>query len=464
LIREEKFIKEQIEDAGIQQEHYLLDIDWAIEYTAYLKQSLNSVREMSPVNNKPLIDHVLGTVKKGLKESNEYVFVNEKTWLFLMNLYGGGPEISRSFYLEELSLNSIQSRTSSLFSDYHQRTLETQKSDQLSTVESAMSNSIAGYNRGQSITGVSSLDQNGFVAALQSPPLEPGNAVTLKRINSVERHQKKYSLVRVPFNNYGLQNTSNYCFLNACLQCLLCFEELNEYFENEKYKLIKYKTSKDLRFSTAYSDLLRSLRKTSSKTNYTNAAAFKKHIRKVFDPYEQHDIQEFLRFVLSEIQDELNPSNSKKKITSTVQNDPEQAWILYQKLHLSIIDKLFSGQLLNQVTCKKCNNVSRTVDPFLDLSIPINGKSLYESLSSFFAEENLPDLYKCENCKKKASAKKNMIISKTPKILVIHLKRFKTYPTKRKILDFVDFPIERLDIKKFFQFFFSFLFLFTTYL
>jgi len=36
----------------------------------------------------------------------------------------------------------------------------------------------------------------------------------------------------------GLLNKSNYCFLNACLQCLFSFDILNEYFLSETYKQI----------------------------------------------------------------------------------------------------------------------------------------------------------------------------------------------------------------------------------
>lgn len=53
----------------------------------------------------------------------------------------------------------------------------------------------------------------------------------------------------------------------------------------------------------------------------------------------------------------------------------------------------------------------------------------------------LADYYYCDYCKKKERATKSIIISKTPKILLIHLKRFKLFPKKRiKLTDSIDFP------------------------
>ena len=81
----------------------------------------------------------------------------------------------------------------------------------------------------------------------------------------------------------------------------------------------------------------------------------------------------------------------------------------------------------------------------MSLAITGNSKkkviSLYDCLDVFFAEEDLTDFYYCDYCKKKSRATKSLIISKTPKILLLHLKRFKLFPKKRiKLTDSIDFP------------------------
>ena len=89
----------------------------------------------------------------------------------------------------------------------------------------------------------------------------------------------------------------------------------------------------------------------------------------------------------------------------------------------------------------------------MDLSLPIgnNSVSLEDCLNLFFQEEELTDIYYCDTCKRKSKAKRLIRISKTPKILVIHLKRFKMFPKKKKITDFISFPLNKFDISKYFS-------------
>ena len=41
---------------------------------------------------------------------------------------------------------------------------------------------------------------------------------------------------------------------------------------------------------------------------------------------------------------------------------------------LSIIEEVFGGYYLNTILCLECNNVSRTKDPMLDMSVTISFK------------------------------------------------------------------------------------------
>ena len=111
----------------------------------------------------------------------------------------------------------------------------------------------------------------------------------------------------------------------------------------------------------------------------------------------------------------------------------------------NIIDEIFAGQMSSKVICKNCENISETFDPFLDLSLSIsleNHSNLFDCMNSFFSNEELSDNYFCEKCKCKSQAIKLFKITKLPKILVIHLKRFKSFPKKRKIHKKITFPIK----------------------
>lgn len=83
--------------------------------------------------------------------------------------------------------------------------------------------------------------------------------------------------------------------------------------------------------------------------------------------------------------------------------------------------------LRSEVHCKNCKHVSRTYDPYLDLSLPLASArkvTIYDCLDSHFKEE-IAESYTCEKCKKVDKVKLIISICKTSRILAIHLKRFK---------------------------------------
>lgn len=249
--------------------------------------------------------------------------------------------------------------------------------------------------------------------------------------------KKKKTLV------FGLINKSNYCFLNACLQCLFTFDCLNEYFLSESYKQINHKTLKRHKFILTYTDALKIVKLSSiSKKNAVNLSGIQKLIKKYFNPAEQQDIHEFLRVFLSEMQEELTlkPQKNENKLKST------------------IIEDLFGGETLTKIICRNCKQFVEISDKFMDLSLPIKKKkqcNIYDCLNRYFNEDGYVDCYKCEFCGKKSQALKSTRLVKLPRILVIHFKRFKIFPKKQKIYDSIDFPMEDLDLSMFFLFILS---------
>jgi ubiquitin carboxyl-terminal hydrolase 22/27/51 len=69
-------------------------------------------------------------------------------------------------------------------------------------------------------------------------------------------------------------------------------------------------------------------------------------------------------------------------------------------------------------------------------------------LRHFTAPEMLTDPVMCPNCDKKTSTKKQHVVSKLPKVLCLHLKRFNA-ATNKKIEDFVSFPCRGLNMGPF---------------
>ncbi|MBN3270453.1 UP44A hydrolase, partial [Polyodon spathula] len=164
-----------------------------------------------------------------------------------------------------------------------------------------------------------------------------------------------------------------------------------------------------------------------------------------FRGYAQQDAQEFLCELLDKVQREL-------ETTGTVQpaHMPASQRKLIKQV-LNVINTIFHGQLLSQVTCLACDNKSNTVEPFWDLSLEFPeryhcyGKEtasqypclLTEMLAKFTETEALEGkIYACDQCNSKRrrfsskpvillEAQKQLMVHKLPQVLRLHLKRFR---------------------------------------
>ncbi|KAL4624937.1 ubiquitin carboxyl-terminal hydrolase 44 [Arapaima gigas] len=164
-----------------------------------------------------------------------------------------------------------------------------------------------------------------------------------------------------------------------------------------------------------------------------------------FRGYAQQDAQEFLCELLDKVQRELENTGA---LTPTSMPLNQRRLI---KQVLSVVNTIFHGQLLSQVTCLACDNRSNTIEPFWDLSLEFperyhyNGKEtaaqvscqLTEMLAKFTETEALEgSIYACEHCNNKrrkfsskpvilTEAQKQLMVHKLPQVLRLHLKRFR---------------------------------------
>ena len=100
-----------------------------------------------------------------------------------------------------------------------------------------------------------------------------------------------------------------------------------------------------------------------------------------FSGFAQHDAQEFLRYLLDGLHEDLNRIRMKPKYQEIV-DDPNESelsrsetwWQNYCERNDSCIKDIFCGQLRSYVTCKKCKYRSSAYDPFWDLSMPLPKK------------------------------------------------------------------------------------------
>ncbi|XP_042323968.1 ubiquitin carboxyl-terminal hydrolase 44 isoform X1 [Sceloporus undulatus] len=164
-----------------------------------------------------------------------------------------------------------------------------------------------------------------------------------------------------------------------------------------------------------------------------------------FHGYAQQDAQEFLCELLDKVQQELETARTKcPALIPTSQKK-------LIKQVLNVVNTIFHGQLLSQVTCLACDNKSNTIEPFWDLSLEFperyhcNGKEttcqypcmLTEMLAKFTETEALEGkIYACDQCNKKrrkfsskpvifSEAQKQLMVCQLPQVLRLHLKRFR---------------------------------------
>uniref|UniRef100_A0A8C2XMG7 Ubiquitin carboxyl-terminal hydrolase n=1 Tax=Cyclopterus lumpus TaxID=8103 RepID=A0A8C2XMG7_CYCLU len=131
-----------------------------------------------------------------------------------------------------------------------------------------------------------------------------------------------------------------------------------------------------------------------------------------FRGYDQQDAQEFLCELLDKVQQELDTEGSKRRIVIPITQRK------LSKQVLKVLNTIFHGQLLSQVTCLSCKHKSNTVEPFWDLSLEFperyhsidkgSGSTAYqrsctltEMLSKFTEMEALEgSIYACNHCNK----------------------------------------------------------------
>jgi len=296
-----------------------------------------------------------------------------------------------------------------------------------------------------------SLKEPAEVASSLMPEYSKGSRIS--SCTSVRRANSKLGVC-------GLENLGNTCFMNSILQCLSKDRTLREYFCDRKYK----KDCKGAcRLTNAFGEFMDNIW-SKSEPSYISPRSVKLEVQKLAPKFvgnHQHDSQEFLRYLIEGVHDELNVVKTKPTYSYDDlddMRDDEKArvvWERYLSRESSLIQDLFVGQLRSTLTCSQCGHASVTFDPFWDLSLPIPIKrsdvaDIAECFQTFTQEEILDGAEKptCEKCKKRRKCTKKFLIERCPKVLVIHLKRFAGQRYRTKLSTHVIFPTE-LDIKQY---------------
>lgn len=184
--------------------------------------------------------------------------------------------------------------------------------------------------------------------------------------------------------------------------------------------------------------------------------------------HEQQDSPDFLLFILEKLIEEIGQKVTfiPGKINHSNQSIENSFELListidYNKFlekEFSPLTNLFNGLGHATTVCKICKNKNSKFETFKVLEVEIPDEetdlNIYDCLNKRSENEELDDdnRYQCSFCGVKSNAIRKHLIMKTPKILIIHFKRFKKDMYGRilgKNNKKIDFPICNLNIEKY---------------
>jgi ubiquitin carboxyl-terminal hydrolase 9/13 len=156
------------------------------------------------------------------------------------------------------------------------------------------------------------------------------------------------------------------------------------------------------------------------------------------------DAHEFLNLLLNQVVDNVEMFSSQHpkplKLSQSNGSTPENALskvmtngingtsIPANGLDTTWVHDLFEGTLTSETRCLTCENTSQRDEAFLDLSVDLETHTSVTSCLRKFSEEEMlceRNKFHCDNCGGLQEAEKRMKIKRLPRILALHLKRFK---------------------------------------
>eukprot|EP00761_Pharyngomonas_kirbyi_P000222 gb/GECH01000222.1/.p1 GENE.gb/GECH01000222.1/~~gb/GECH01000222.1/.p1 ORF type:complete len:369 (+),score=42.60 gb/GECH01000222.1/:1-1107(+) len=258
---------------------------------------------------------------------------------------------------------------------------------------------------------------------------------------------------------FGLDNFGNTCYCNSVLQALYFCIPFRNAVLNYYNRTVNDPEARD----TLLGELSELFALVSYQKKRTGSIAPRRFLQRLreeneaFRGFMQQDAHEFLNYLLNTMAEQLEEYENKHNKPSSLSQTKAQQ----QKNHSShnhsstdpqqthprtFVHDVFAGTLTNETRCICCERTTSRDEMFFDLSVDVQqNSSISNCLRNFSSTEMLSrqDKFFCEECCSLQEAQKSMRVKKMPRVLALHLKRFKYMERQgvhRKLPHRVAFP------------------------
>lgn len=197
---------------------------------------------------------------------------------------------------------------------------------------------------------------------------------------------------------------------------------------------------------TSLKDIFEAILNNSSRIGVVSPHKFLEILRReneMFRSAMHQDAHEFLNLLLNQVVDNVelfskqhptltqpqaNGGAPEKGLATAMSSAVAGAYPTAKVSDGRWVHDLFEGLLTSETRCLTCENTSQRDEAFLDLSVDLSAHTSVTSCLRKFSEEEMlceRNKFHCDNCGGLQEAEKRMKIKRLPRILALHLKRFK---------------------------------------
>ncbi|KAF5018418.1 hypothetical protein F66182_9592 [Fusarium sp. NRRL 66182] len=245
----------------------------------------------------------------------------------------------------------------------------------------------------------------------------------------------------------GLNNPHNWCYANSTLQGLLASPEFGRELANSEW-IAKYKPPRTKDEKIEHPQLM--IRIISNLFHWMNSGKFpvmkaqtlmdySRHVctkirdTQQFGGSQQQDAQEFMNFILTNLDDETNVRRDREgpaaqpdtRKQSLLQASVEY-WNSHREYSQSIVDRFWRGVECSTVECFECGTRTCQFNPTDVLAVTVDfGRrtTLEQVFNKYTAGDPISD-FACNHCNRKTPAQQTLSFARMPSLLCVTFRRF----------------------------------------